>query len=402
MSPLKDEVEDPRYHGPALLVLADGRVFRGQGFGARGTSVGELVFNTALYGYQEILSDPSYRGQLVCLTAVEIGNVGANPEDEESSAPAAAGLVVRSLSPVVSNYRAEQSLGEWMAGRGIVGIGELDTRALTRHLREHGACMAAISTELDAHDPNFHETLQQLARAAAPMEGRNLVDEVTTAEPYTWTEPSWGARETPEVHARVVAYDFGIKRNILRKLRDQGIETRVVPASTPVAEVLAAEPDGVFLSNGPGDPAAVEGVIEQLRELVSSADRGLPVFGICLGHQLLCLALGGRTYKLKFGHHGGNHPVRDERDASIAITSQNHGFAVDMDSLGEGATLTHVNLFDQTVAGFELSDRPVFGVQYHPEACPGPMDSDRLFERFASVVRERAQSGEPSSRAQPS
>ena len=394
MSPLKDEVEDPRYDGQALLVLADGRVFRGQGFGARGTSVGELVFNTALYGYQEILSDPSYRGQLVCLTAVEIGNVGANALDEESSAPAAAGLVVRSLSPVVSNYRAERSLGEWMAGRGVVGIGEVDTRALTRHLREHGACMAAISTELDQHDV---ASLQQLAREAAPMEGRNLVDEVTTAEPYTWIEPSWGKRETPEVSARVIAYDFGIKRNILRKLRDQGIETRVVPASTPVAEVLAAEPDGVFLSNGPGDPAAVEGVIDQLRELVGNEDRSLPMFGICLGHQLLCLALGGRTYKLKFGHHGGNHPVRDERDASIAITSQNHGFAVDMDSLGEGAKLTHINLFDKTVAGFELSDRPVFGVQYHPEACPGPMDSDRLFERFASVVRERAQSS-----AQPS
>ena len=384
-----ETVEDPRYHGPALLVLADGRVFRGFGFGARGTSVGEIVFNTSLYGYQEILSDPSYRGQLVCLTAVEIGNVGTNPEDDESSVPAAAGLVIRSLSPVVSNYRADASLGEWMVARGVVGIAEVDTRALTRHLREHGACMAVISTE----EADI-EVLRALAREAAPLEGRNLVDEVTTRERYTWTEPSWG-KQAPPLRARVIAYDFGIKRNILRKLRDQGIETTVVPASTPVAEILSEGPDGVFLSNGPGDPAAVEGVIAQLRELVEGEDQQLPIFGICLGHQLLCLALGGETYKLKFGHHGGNHPVRDERDGSIAITSQNHGFAVDIESLGEGATLTHVNLFDRTVAGLELGGRPVFGVQYHPEACPGPMDSDRLFERFAAEVGARAQSEPP-------
>ena len=382
-----EQIEDPRYNGPALLVLADGRVFRGRAFGAGGTSVAELVFNTSLYGYQEILSDPSYRGQIVCLTAVEIGNVGTNPDDEESSVAAAAGLVVRSLSPVVSNYRSTASLGEWMAARGIVGIGEVDTRALTRHVREQGAMMAAISTESSDVD-----ALAELARSAAPMEGRNLVDEVTTAAPYTWTEPSWGKAEAPPVRARVVAYDFGIKRNILRKLRDRGIETTVVPASTPVAELLADGPDGVFLSNGPGDPAAVEAVVAQLRELVAGEDQQLPIFGICLGHQLLCLALGGQTYKLKFGHHGGNHPVRDERDGSIAITSQNHGFAVDIDSLGSGARLTHLNLFDKTVAGLELDSRPVFGVQYHPEACPGPMDSDALFDRFAALVSERAAS----------
>lgn len=383
---------DPRYHGPALLVLADGRVFRGQGFGARGTVVGEVVFNTALYGYQEIVSDPSYAGQIVCLTAAEIGNVGTNARDDESDEAAAVGLVIRSLSPVVSNYRSEASLGEYLAGRGVLGIAEVDTRALTRHLREHGAQMAVISTEIEDVD-----ALREQAAAAPSMAGRNLVDGVTTKARYTWTESSWRApsaeglsgAEPPPADLRVVAYDFGIKRNILCKLRDQGIETTVVPASTPVAEVLAEEPDGVFLSNGPGDPAAVEAVIAQLRELVADdRSKDLPIFGICLGHQLLCLALGGQTYKLKFGHHGGNHPVRDERDGSIAITSQNHGFAVDVDSLGEGAALTHLNLFDKTVAGLELTGRPVFGVQYHPEASPGPHDSDALFQRFAAQIRE--------------
>ncbi|MFO7564416.1 MAG: glutamine-hydrolyzing carbamoyl-phosphate synthase small subunit [Enhygromyxa sp.] len=378
---------DPRYRGPGLLVLADGRVFRGQRFGAPGTAVGELVFNTSLYGYQEIVSDPSYRGQIVCLTAVEIGNVGTNPEDDESEAPAACGLVIRSLSPVVSNYRATSSLHDWLVARGVVGIAEIDTRALTRHLRDRGAIMAAIGpadAEVDA--------LRELAANAPSMEGRNLVDEVTTAAPYEWDRPSWGVRNPPAADLHVVAYDFGIKRNILCKLRDQGIRTTVVPASTPVAEILAMRPDGVLLSNGPGDPAAVAPVIEQLRELLSPATGELPIFGICLGHQLLCLALGGKTYKLKFGHHGGNHPVRDERDRSIAITSQNHGFAVDIESLGEGAALTHLNLFDKTVAGLELVGRPVSAVQYHPEASPGPHDSDRLFERFAAQVREHAQS----------
>jgi carbamoyl-phosphate synthase small subunit len=398
-----DQVDDPRYHGPALLVLADGRVFRGQSFGAKGTVVGELVFNTSLYGYQEIISDPSYAEQIVCLTAVEIGNVGTNPDDDESDRPAALALVIRSLSPVVSNYRATASLHDWLVGRGVVGIAELDTRALTRHLRAHGSVIAALSS-----DPAYVgqaagvDALRELAVAAPPMQGRNLVDAVTTEQPYTWTTPSWGKPTTDQIEqieARVVAYDFGIKRNILRKLRDRGIETTVVPASTPIAEVLALEPDGVFLSNGPGDPAAVEHVIAQLRELVDGAgDRHLPssphlpIFGICLGHQLLCLALGGRTYKLEFGHHGGNHPVRDERDKSIAITSQNHGFAVDIDSLGDGVTLTHINLFDRTVAGVELAGRPVFGVQYHPEACPGPQDSDALFERFVGSVAEHRRS----------
>ncbi|WP_244923794.1 glutamine-hydrolyzing carbamoyl-phosphate synthase small subunit [Enhygromyxa salina] len=386
-----------RYYGPGLLVLADGRVFRGQSFGAKGTVVAELVFNTALYGYQEIVSDPSYAEQIVCLTAVEIGNVGTNPDDDESEQPAARGLVIRSLSPVVSNYRATTSLHDWLVGRGVIGLAEVDTRALTRHLRDHGSVMAALTTD-PAHvtdaSPSSIASLRELAAGAPPMQGRNLVDAVTTDQPYTWTTPSWGKQAPAPIDARVVAYDFGIKRNILRKLRDRGIETTVVPASTPIAEVLGREPDGVFLSNGPGDPAAVEHVIAQLRELVGGADarrRQLPIFGICLGHQLLCLALGGRTYKLEFGHHGGNHPVRDERDKSIAITSQNHGFAVDVDSLGDGVKLTHINLFDRTVAGVELEGRPVFGVQYHPEACPGPQDSDALFQRFVDAVREHRQ-----------
>ncbi|MCA9687025.1 MAG: glutamine-hydrolyzing carbamoyl-phosphate synthase small subunit, partial [Myxococcales bacterium] len=324
---------------------------------------------------------------------------GTNPEDDESEVPAAVGLVIRSLSPVVSNYRAKESLGDYLARRGVIGLSEVDTRALTRHLRDHGAQMAAISSDNDDV-----EALRALAAAAPSMEGCNLAAGVSTAGRYDWDEPSWQAprasalppeldRVSADAPLRVVAYDFGIKRNILRKLRDQGIRTTVVPASTPVAEVLAEKPDGVFLSNGPGDPAAVTPVIEQLRILFADPSaRDLPVFGICLGHQLMCLALGGRTYKLKFGHHGGNHPVRDERDKSIAITSQNHGFAVDIDSLAAaGAELTHLNLFDRTVAGLGLRDRPVFGVQYHPEASPGPQDSDALFERFAALIRARGE-----------
>lgn len=377
-------MQDPRYHGPALLVLADGRVFHGRGFGARGTAIGEVVFNTAMYGYQEIVSDPSYTGQMVCLTAVEIGNVGTNPDDDEAKGPGALGLIVRSLSPTVSNWRATGSLHEWLVGRGVVGIAEIDTRALTRHLRDKGSIMGVVSSETDDVD-----ALIRMAQAAPSMEGANLVDGVTTRERYVWDTPTWSLdsdRALPEADLHVIAYDYGIKLNILRKLRDQGIRTTVVPASTPVREVLAERPDGVLLSNGPGDPAAVTAVISELRTLLAEAGE-MPIFGICLGHQLLCLALGGRTYKLKFGHHGGNHPVRDERDRSIAITSQNHGFAVDIESLGAGAELTHVNLFDQTVAGLSLKDRPVFSVQYHPEASPGPNDSDALFIRFATEVR---------------
>jgi carbamoyl-phosphate synthase small subunit len=377
--------------GPAgLLVLADGRVFRGRGFGARGTAVGEVVFNTSMFGYQEIVSDPSYAGQVVCLTAVEIGNVGCNPDDDESDRPAAVGLIVRSLSPVVSNWRATGSLDEWLAARNVVGLSDLDTRALTRHLRTGGSMMGVVSNETDDVG-----ALIEMARSAPSMEGRNLVDGVTTTVRQEWTQPSWSPPlARPEKvsgtdHLNVVAWDFGIKRNILRKLEDRGLRATVVPASTTAREILAERPDGVLLSNGPGDPAAVTEVIEQLRVLLSEAP-DLPVFGVCLGHQLLCLALGGRTYKLKFGHHGGNHPVRDERNRSIAITSQNHGFAVDLGSLGGHAQLTHLNLFDQTVAGIRIRDRPVGSVQYHPEASPGPHDSDRLFDDFAEQVRTHA------------
>lgn len=377
------EPSDPRYSGPAVLALADGRVFRGQAFGARATVVGEVVFNTSMSGYQEIVSDPSYAGQLVCLTMVEIGNVGVNAEDDESDVQAAAGLLVRSLSPVTSNWRSEGSLHDYLVARGIPGMAEFDTRALTRHLRTHGAVMGALSTEHAGVD-----ALVELARDAPSMEGRDLASEVSTARAYDWVKPSWHAADVPNVDLHVVAYDFGIKRNILRLLRDQGIRVTVVPAGTPVDEVLAKKPDGVFLSNGPGDPAALPDVVAQLRRLLE-ADRKLPIFGICLGHQLLCLALGGKTYKLKFGHHGGNHPVRSEADGAVAITAQNHGFAVELESLGDNAELTHVNLFDDTVAGIRLRDRPVSSVQFHPEASPGPHDSTQLFVRFAEQLRRR-------------
>lgn len=366
-----------------LLVLADGRVFRGRGFGARGTLVGEVVFNTSMFGYQEIVSDPSYSGQIVCLTAAEVGNVGCNGDDDESERPSAVGLLVRSLSPVVSNWRASESLDAYLQRRGIVGLAELDTRALTRHLRTQGAMMGAISNETDDVG-----RLRELARTAPTMDGQDLATRVTTPAAYAWTQPSWPASEPGRTDMHVVAWDFGVKRNILRKLVDRGARITVVPASTRASEILAMQPDGVLLSNGPGDPAAVESVIVELRALLAAAPE-LPIFGVCLGHQLLCLALGGHTYKLKFGHHGGNHPVRDELDGSIAITSQNHGFAVDLDSLGEGAELTHLNLFDRTVAGLRMRSRPVFSVQYHPEASPGPNDSDALFDRFVAAIRAR-------------
>lgn len=373
-----------RYHGAARLVLADGRVFRGLAFGAKTTVVGEVVFNTAMGGYQEIISDPSYEGQLVCLTAPEVGNVGTNDEDQESARHGLAGLIVRALSPVTSNWRSERSLHEYLEARGTPGIASLDTRALTRHLRDKGAIVGALSTE------HIDEAkLLEMARSAPEMAGSALALDVTTKEPYPWNEGEWGV-ETPEkTDLKVVAYDFGIKLNILRKLRDQGIAVEVVPAETPAAEVLARKPDGVFLSNGPGDPAALPGVVEQIRELLNKAPK-LPVFGICLGHQLLCLALGGKTFKMKFGHHGANHPVRDESTTKVEITSQNHGFAADAESLGGDGQLSHLNLFDGTVAGLRMRDRPVSGVQYHPEASPGPHDASYLFERFAEQMRGRS------------
>jgi carbamoyl-phosphate synthase small subunit len=368
--------------GPATLALADGRVFHGVGFGARTTRVGEVVFNTAMTGYQEILTDPSYAGQIVCLTVAEVGNTGVNDEDAESLHAGAEGLVIRALSPVVSSWRATSSLPEYLAERGLPGIQGLDTRALTRHLRTEGAVMGALSTEALPVD-----ALLERARSAPGMAGRGLAHEVSTKARYEWNEGLWGEPPPPPPTMRVVAYDFGIKLNILRHLRQRGIAVVVVPSTTSVDEVLALEPDGVFLSNGPGDPAALTDVIARIEALVARAPK-LPVFGICLGHQLLCLALGGKTFKLKFGHHGGNHPVRREADASVEITSQNHGFAVDAESLGQHVDVSHLNLFDRTVAGLELRDRPLFGVQYHPEASPGPHDASHLFAEFVTRLQD--------------
>lgn len=375
---------DPRVHGVGALVLADGRIFRGLGFGARARVVGEVVFNTSLTGYQEILSDPSYRGQLVCLTASEIGNVGVNRDDDESAGVGAEGLLCRALSPCVSNYRAEASLPEYLARRGIPGLCELDTRALTRHLRERGAVMGALSSVDDDVD-----ALLALARAAAPMEGRDLAGEVMTAAPYAWEGASWRGAGEPaagpvqgDVH--VVVLDFGVKRNILRRLRDEGARVTVVPGTWSSEQVLSLAPDAVLLSNGPGDPAALTGVIAEVRELLARAPH-LPTYGICLGHQLLALALGGRTYKLKFGHHGGNQPVR--RGERALITAQNHGFAVDLESLGGRAECSDENLFDHTVSGIRLKDRPVQSVQYHPEASPGPHDASGWIGEFVATAR---------------
>jgi carbamoyl-phosphate synthase small subunit len=371
---------------PALLVLENGRAFRGRGFGAEGESTGEVVFNTALTGYQEILTDPSYAGQIVVMTAPEIGNTGVNHEDLEAGTVAAAGLAVREASPRVSSWRAESALDRFMAERGVVGIEGIDTRALTRVLRDEGAMRGAISTV--TLDP---EELRARVVASPEMSGLDLVPRVSCAAPYRWDEPSWRAPDlhgaappVPPADLHVVAYDFGIKRTILRQLRDVGCRVTVVPATTPAREALDLGADGYFLSNGPGDPAAVTYGVEAARALVAS---GKPVFGICLGHQILGLALGARTFKLPFGHHGGNHPVLDVATGKVEITSQNHGFAVAPDGLPAGAEATHINLYDRTIEGIRLVDRPVFGIQYHPEASPGPHDATYLFGRFVAAMR---------------
>jgi carbamoyl-phosphate synthase small subunit len=375
---------DP-HSGEGVLALADGRVFRGQAFGARATVLGEVVFNTAMAGYQEIFTDPSYTGQIVCLTVPEVGNVGCNDDDLESLAHGAEALVIRSLSPTVSSWRARGTLSDLLIARGRPGLSEVDTRALTRHLRRCGAVMGALST-----DGTDVASLIERARRAPSMDGRGLGHEVSTAAPFEWDTPTWEHAALPcDVH--VVVIDFGVKLNILRHLRERGIRVTVIPSHFDAAGVIALRPDGVLLSNGPGDPAALPDVVAAVRQLCDRAPQ-LPVFGICLGHQLLSLALGGRTYKLKFGHHGGNHPVRDDEPgaaAAVQITAQNHGFAVDAASLAHqgGASVTHVNLFDDTVAGLRLNARPLFGVQYHPEASPGPHDASKLFDTFAAAVR---------------
>jgi len=378
---------------PALLALEDGTVYRGWGFGAAAESGGEIVFNTAITGYQEVLTDPSYRGQIITMTAPEIGNVGVNPVDFESSRPWCAGFVVRELSPAVSNWRAQATLHDFLAAHGIPGITGIDTRAITRRLRETGAQRAVITRRV-----NDAAAAVSAAVKHPQLEGRDLVKEVTTAKPYTWDEPLWNgagmdphgggdpfANKPPARH-HVVAYDFGIKRGILRHLRSSGCSVTVVPATTTAKEALSLKPDGVFLSNGPGDPAALPYTVEAARDLVASK---IPLFGICLGHQILGQALGGKTYKLKFGHHGANHPVMDLGTRKVEITSQNHGFAVDVGSMEGRAVLTHVSLNDKTVEGMRHDSLPVFSVQYHPEASPGPNDSCYLFERFTRLMDER-------------
>jgi carbamoyl-phosphate synthase small subunit len=375
----------PKASRSAHLVLADGTLFPGVPFGASGHSVGEAVFTTTMTGYQEVLTDPSYCGQIVVMTSAEIGNVGVNPEDAESldGRPRVAGFVVRSASPVASSWRSTQTLDAYLEKHGIVGIADLDTRKLARHLRDHGAQNAAIGTEAP-------DALLRRARAAPDMNGLDLVKEVTPAEPYTWTEGRgiWSPSATRPAAAHhvvahhVVVVDFGIKRNILRCLVDAGCRVTAVPARTTAAAILAMKPDGVFLSNGPGDPSAVDYGIQTIRELLGKT----PLFGICLGHQLLAHALGGKTYKLKFGHRGANQPVKDLATGRIEITTQNHGFAVDLDSLPGRARTTHLHLNDGTSEGLAADDARAFSVQYHPEAAAGPHDSLYLFDRFTAAL----------------
>jgi carbamoyl-phosphate synthase small subunit len=373
---------------PAALVLENGARFLGRGWGARVESIGEVVFNTSITGYQEIVSDPSYAGQIVVMTASQIGNVGANRADVEARRVACAGLAVREWSPVVSSWRAEGSLSTWLGGEAVPGIDDLDTRALTAMLRDQGAMRGAITPHVEELD-----AVLARVRATPHMDGLDLVPRVTCAEPYSWEAPTWRAEDdlrappVPAIERHVAAYDFGIKENILRQLRDVGCRVTVLPATASAAAALALRPDGVFLSNGPGDPAAVTYAIATVRELLTA---DVPIFGICLGHQILALALGGRTFKLPFGHHGGNHPVQELASGKVEITAQNHGFAVDPASLPDGVTVSHTNLFDGSVAGLSVGGRPVFGVQYHPEASPGPHDSAYLFARFRAAMDERA------------
>lgn len=375
--------------GPlARLVLSDGTIFRGTAFGHLDQASGEVVFNTGMTGYQEILTDPSYKGQIVVMTYPLIGNYGVNLEDFESRAPFVEGFVVRELARLHSNFRSSQDLASFMAKHNIVGIEGVDTRAITKRIRVHGAMngIIAVGDESD-------EALQERAKALPSMEGQDLVKLVTSAKAGPWQEGmnSEFSPSMPELsddrRFKVTVFDFGVKFNILRHLTERGCELQVVPASCSAEEVLASKPDGVFLSNGPGDPAAVTYAIDTVRELVGK----VPIFGICLGHQILSLALGGKTYKLKFGHHGCNHPVQDVDSGRIEITSQNHGFAVDTDSLKQqGVRLTHINLNDQTVEGLEKADAEAFSVQYHPEAAPGPHDSGYLFDRFVEMMKRSA------------
>lgn len=386
----------------ALLALEDGRVFQGEAFGATGTVTGEICFNTSLSGYQEVLTDPSYFGQIVAMTNPHIGNYGVNVLDEESGGPQVRGFVIEELASAPSNWRSEESLDEYLRRNAIPGIQEIDTRALTKHLREAGAMKACLTTE-----PMTPEEAVERARKGDGVVGMDFVREVTVKEAFDWdpndaesrpwrlAQSSPGGAEIrdplgnvfgmlPPVRHKVVAYDFGMKRNILRGLRQRGLAVRVVPADTTAEDVLAMNPDGIFLSNGPGDPSALDYIHTAVRGLLGRK----PIFGICLGHQILGCALGGSTFKLKFGHRGGNQPVKDLLTDKVSITSQNHGFAVDADSLPSDAEVTHINLNDGTVEGLRSRSMPVFSVQYHPEAAPGPHDAGYFFDQFAKLIDE--------------
>ncbi|GGF58100.1 carbamoyl-phosphate synthase small subunit [Mameliella alba] len=371
----------------ACLALADGTLFYGTGFGATGQTTAELCFNTAMSGYQEIMTDPSYAGQIVTFTFPHIGNVGVNPDDDETGDPVAAGMVVKWMPTQSSNWRAAQELGDWLAARGRIAIGGIDTRRLTRAIRQQGAPHVAL-----AHDPdgNFDtEALVAAARGFPGLEGLDLALDVTCAQSYRWDEMRWawpeGYQRQEQARYKVVAVDYGAKRNILRCLASAGCEVTVLPATATFDDVMAHEPDGVFLSNGPGDPAATGAyAVPMIQRLLS--DTKLPVFGICLGHQMLALAVGAKTIKMNHGHHGANHPVKDMDTGKVEITSMNHGFAVDSQTLPQGVLETHISLFDGSNCGIRLADRPVFSVQHHPEASPGPQDSFYLFERFAASM----------------
>ncbi len=370
---------------PAVLVLEDGSIFRGTAIGAEGLSVGEVVFNTSMTGYQEILTDPSYARQIVTLTYPHIGNTGTNAEDAECDRSWAAGLVIRDLPFLASNFRSEQSLPEYLKSQNIIGIADIDTRRLTRVLRDKGAQNGCIMAGTIDEDKALSE-----AKGFAGLKGMDLAKEVSVKEPYTWNEGTWElgkGHQVPEGERpyKVVAYDYGVKRNILRMLVDRGCDLTVVPAQTPAKDVLAMNPDGVFLANGPGDPEPCTYAIEAIKEIVET---GLPVFGICLGHQLLALASGAKTLKMKFGHHGGNHPVQDLETGRVMITAQNHGFAADEASLPDNLKATHRSLFDGSLQGIHRTDKPAFSFQGHPEASPGPHDADGLFDHFIDLMKD--------------
>ena len=362
----------------ARLLLSDGTHYEGLSFGKEGTAIGEVVFHTAMCGYQEILTDPSYHFQLVTMTYPQIGNYGVNPKDFESRRIYAAGFIIREYSPIVSHWQANRSLDEYLTFHGVVGISDIDTRALTRHLRDHGAQMGLITTETGPP-----EVLLERLRGGQKLVGRDIVKDVTTDLSYVWPLGE-AAAPVPKKKYRVAVYDFGVKFSILRSLYRSGCELKVFPAATPPEKILAWNPDGIFLSNGPGDPEPVSYAVQSVRQLLGRK----PIFGICLGHQILGLALGGRTTKLKFGHHGANHPVKHLQTGAIEITSQNHGFIVDIDSLPkETVEITHINLNDQTLEGFRHRTLSAFSVQYHPESAPGPHDSQYLFDHFIKEMQ---------------